>query len=64
MQRESIMSKLTLGIPLKTRLPVKAWMLFAIVALFSLASSALHLPTAPSHSIYAAIVADWAAPRG
>jgi hypothetical protein len=45
------MSKPTFGIPVRTRVPLKAWALAALVALFSLTMSALHLNTAPSQSV-------------
>jgi hypothetical protein len=45
------MSKPTFGIPVRTRVPLKAWVLAALVALFSLATSALHLHITPSQSV-------------
>ena len=52
------MSKIGLGVPVKSRLPLKAWAVAAVVTLFSLASSAMHRQLVPSYSIYAALIAD------
>jgi hypothetical protein len=52
------------GIPVKTRLPLKAWTLAAIVSLFSLASSIIHSHHAPDHAIYAGVAAAHGSPRG
>ena len=49
------MSKAAFGIPVRTRLPLKAWALAALVALFSLATSALHLQPTPNQSVLAAL---------
>jgi hypothetical protein len=40
------MSKTT-GIPVKTRLPLTAWVLAGLVTLFSLVTAALHVTTIP-----------------
>ena len=45
------MSKPIFGIPVKTRVPLKAWVLAALVALCSLIASALHLHTTPNQSV-------------
>jgi hypothetical protein len=59
------MSKFTLGVPVKTRLPVKVWLLAAGVTVFSLVSSALHVQTAaPNQSMFAGFVSDRELPRG
>jgi hypothetical protein len=44
------------GVPVKTRLPCKAWMLAAIIALFSLTSSIIHSHAASGHATYAAMI--------
>lgn len=50
------MSKLSLGVPVKTRLPVQAWIMAGVVALISLASSHLHLSVASHWSSYAGVL--------
>jgi hypothetical protein len=52
------MSKPTFGIPVRTRVPLKAWMLAGLVALLSLASSALHLQTTPSQSVLETLASE------
>jgi hypothetical protein len=52
------MSKAAFGIPVRTRVPLKAWALAALVALFSLATSALHLQTTPNQSVLAALASQ------
>jgi hypothetical protein len=44
------------GVPVKTRLPCKAWMLAAIIALFSLTSSIIHSHAASGHATYAGMI--------
>jgi hypothetical protein len=58
------MNNLTFGIPVKTRLPRKAWMLATVVTLFSLASSIGQMHSTPRHAIYAGATAEQQAPRG
>jgi hypothetical protein len=58
------MSKFTLGVPFKTRLPVKAWLVAGAVTVFSLVSSALHVQTSPNQSMFADLVSDRDVPRG
>jgi hypothetical protein len=41
-------------IPIKTRLPLKAWLAAGIVTLFSLISTVMHAPTGPHGSPSAA----------
>jgi hypothetical protein len=43
------MFKMLGRVPVKSRLPVEAWLIAAAVTLYSLVSSQLHLPN-PSHS--------------
>jgi hypothetical protein len=52
------MSKPTFGIPIRTRVPLKAWVLAGLVALFSLASSALHLHTTPNQSVLETLASE------
>ena len=52
------MTKTTFGIPVRTRVPLKAWVLAALVALFSLVTSALHLQTAPKQSVLEALASQ------
>ncbi len=54
--REIAMINFALGVPVKTRLPFKAWMLAAIVTLFSLASSIIHSHAPSGHAIYAGMI--------
>jgi hypothetical protein len=54
--REIIMINFTFGVPVKTRLPLRAWMLAAIAILFSLASSLLHSPTPADNPLYAGMI--------
>jgi hypothetical protein len=54
--REIIMINFTFGVPVKTRLPVRAWMLAAVATLLSLAISLLHLPTAADNPLYAGMI--------
>jgi hypothetical protein len=54
--REIIMINFTFGVPVKTRLPLRAWMLAAIATLFSLASSLLHSPTPADNPLYAGMI--------
>jgi len=54
--REIIMINFTSGVPVKTRLPLRAWMLAAIATLFSLASSLLHSPTPADNPLYAGMI--------
>ena len=54
--REIIMINFTFGVPVKTRLPLRAWMLAAIAILFSLASSLLHSPTPVDNPLYAGMI--------
>ena len=54
--REIIMINFTFGVPVKTRLPLRAWMLAAIATLFSLASSLLHSPTPVDNPLYAGMI--------
>ena len=49
------MHKTAFGVPVCTRLPLKAWAAAMVVALFSLATSALHLNTEPHHSLLASV---------
>jgi hypothetical protein len=58
------MSKFTLGVPFKTRLPVKAWLVAGAVTVFSLVSSPLHVQTSPNQSIFADLVSHRDVPRG
>jgi hypothetical protein len=51
-----------LAIPVKTRLPMKAWLLAGAVTVFSLASSLMH-PN-PHHTLYAGVTdAQVASPK-
>jgi hypothetical protein len=52
------MSKSAFGIPVRTRVPLKAWLLAALVALFSLSTSALHLHTTPNKSVVQALASE------
>jgi hypothetical protein len=52
------MSKPTFGIPVRTRVPLKVWVLASLVALFSLATSALHLHTTPSQSVLETLASE------
>ena len=55
-------SMIKLAIPVKTRLPIRAWLLAGAVTVFSLASSLMH----PSlhHALYAGVTAaQVASPR-
>jgi hypothetical protein len=47
------MIKITGGVPLKTRLPLAAWVIAGLVTLFSMASSVVHVAPAPNqpHSL-------------
>jgi len=54
--REIIMINFTFSVPVKTRLPSRAWMLAAIATLFSLASSLLHSPTPADNALYAGMI--------
>jgi hypothetical protein len=45
-----------LGVPVKTRLPFKAWTLAAIITLFSSASSIIHSHGVTDHAIYAGMI--------
>ena len=58
------MNDLTVGIPVKTRLPCKAWMLAIVVTLFSLAFSIGQMHSTPRHAIYAGATTEQHAPRG
>ena len=49
------MINFTSGVPVKTRLPLRAWML-AIATLFSLASSLLHSHTPADNALYAGMI--------
>jgi hypothetical protein len=49
------MNKTAFGVPVRTRLPLKAWAVAVIVALLSLVTSTLHVDTAPDHSLLASI---------
>jgi hypothetical protein len=62
--REIAMINFAFGVPVKTRLPLKAWTLAAIVTLFSLASSIIHYHDASDHAIYAGVAAAHGGPRG
>ncbi len=46
-------SMIKLAIPVKTRLPIRAWLLAGAVTVFSLASSLMH-PN-PHHALYAGV---------
>jgi len=48
----------TFGIPVRTRVPLKIWVLAALAAIFSLAASALHLHTTPSQSVIEALASE------
>ena len=51
----------TLGnLPIRTRVPVKAWVFAGLMTLFSLVSSLVHLAPAPSR----ALSASWEQPPG
>ena len=50
------MINFALGVPMKTRLPFKAWTLAAIITLFSLASSIIHSHAPSDHAIYAGMI--------
>jgi hypothetical protein len=54
--REIIMINFTFSVPVKTRLPSRAWMLAAIATLFSLASSLLHSHTSADNALYAGMI--------
>jgi hypothetical protein len=54
--REIAMIDFALGVPVKTRLPFKAWTLAAIITLFSLASSIIHSHGVTGHAIYAGMI--------
>ena len=54
--REIIMINFTFSVPVKTRLPSRAWMLAAIATLFSLASSLLHSHTPADNALYAGMI--------
>ena len=58
------MNKFTLGVPFKTRLPVKAWLVAGAVTVFSMVLLALHVQTAPNQSMFAGLVSDRDVPRG
>ena len=58
------MSKFTLCVPFKSRLPVKAWLVAGAVTVFSLVSSALHVQISPNQSMFADLVSDRDVPRG
>jgi hypothetical protein len=49
------MNKTAFGVPVRTRLPLKAWAAAMIVALFSLTTSTLHLNTGPHDSLLASV---------
>jgi hypothetical protein len=51
--REIAMINFALGVPVKTRLPFKAWTLAAIITLFSLI---IHSHTPSDHAIYASMI--------
>jgi hypothetical protein len=63
-QEGSTMTKSTFGIPVRTRVPLKAWVLAALVALFSLATSALHLHTTPTQSVLETLASESDFPGG
>jgi hypothetical protein len=52
------MIKPAFGIQVRTRVPLKLWVLAAFVALFSLATSALHLHTTPNESVVQALASS------
>jgi hypothetical protein len=54
--REINMINFTLGVPVKTRLPFKAWTLAAIITLFSLASTVVHSHAPSDHAVYAGMI--------
>jgi hypothetical protein len=54
--REIIMINFTFGVPVKTRLPSRAWILAAIATLFSLASSLLYSHTPADNTLYAGMI--------
>ena len=54
--REIIMINFTFSVPVKTRLPSRAWMLAAIATVFSLASSLLHSHTPADNALYAGMI--------
>ena len=54
--REIAMINFALGVPVKTRLPFKAWTLAAIITLVSLASSIIHSHAPSDHAIYAGMI--------
>lgn len=62
--REIIMINFTFDVPVKTRLPLTAWVLAALVTMFSLASSIIHSHDAPVHAIYAGVASSHGSPRG
>ena len=43
-------------VPFKTRLPLRAWLLAALVTMFSLASSIIHSHAPSDHAIYAGMI--------
>jgi hypothetical protein len=58
------MINFTFGVPVKTRLPPRAWVLAALVTMFSLASSIIHSHDAQLHPIYAGVTSSHGSPRG
>jgi len=50
------MINFTFSVPVKTRLPSRAWMLAAIATLFSLASSLLYSHTPADNTLYAGMI--------
>jgi hypothetical protein len=54
--REIIMINFTFSVPVKTRLPSRAWMLAAIATVFSFASSLLHSHTPADNALYAGMI--------
>jgi hypothetical protein len=45
------MIKITGGVPVKTRLPLTAWVLAGLVTLFSMVSSLVHVTPASSQAV-------------
>ena len=52
------MINFTFGVPVKTRLPPRAWVLAALVTMFSLASSIMDSHDAQLHAIYAGVTSS------
>lgn len=45
------MIKITGSVPIKTRLPLTAWVLAGLVTLFSMVSSLVHVAPAPNQAV-------------